>query len=68
MDNFKSGNNIKHYDTNTIITEKDKERYMKNRPEFVEMIQNRDYSDPLIKINHILPKNFLSSLNEKYNI
>ena len=41
---------------------------MKNQPEFLELIKSRIYEDPLIKINHTLPKNFMSTIQEKYNI
>eukprot|EP00347_Sterkiella_histriomuscorum_P022788 403337158 len=68
VEQFIEGGNLGKFDSNTLVSEKDKERFMKNQPDFLDQIKTKKYEDPLIKINHILPKNFLNSIKDKYDI
>ncbi|CDW85121.1 UNKNOWN [Stylonychia lemnae] len=54
---FMPGGNLHKYDTNTLVSEMDKERLIKNSPEILQSVLERDYSDPLIRYN--ISKEFL---------
>ena len=53
---------------NTLISEQDKVRFMDQMPEYKEMINEIQFEDPLIKLNHNLSNLMMKPIEDKYNI
>ncbi len=67
-DSFKLGGNLYKANMDTLISDKDRIRFMDQQPEYKEMIDNFQFQDPLIKLNYNLPGIYMRPVEEKYNI
>ena len=67
-DVFKKENKLHLVDMDTLVSEQDRVRFMDRMPEYRQMINETQFEDPLIRLNHNLSGLMMKPLEDKYNI